>query len=304
MKNFNNIKKIKKKVPKKYEYESGYGGNGAYSTVKKYKKNGKFYAGKIMNKKNKLKRIRNEIQNMIFLREEENILKIEDVYKSKKNGFIIFTEWQQTTLKEAMRKIDKDEKNKVALQIINAVYQCHKNNIAHRDLKPENILLDIQNNVKLADFGFSFHFTDPKKLCKLVLGTDKYMSYQIFRGKYNPFKGDLYALGAILYRLYIGKDFIPENYKSYKQIKEIFWGKVGEWADTSIQQRLSKIDGIDMGEPMKSKLKTFLTNLLTKLDNNRWGWEDIFASEFYNQLVKYEKHRNEEPNEEEEEDED
>jgi serine/threonine protein kinase len=57
----------------------------------------------------------------------------------------------------------------------------HENGICHRDLKPENILLDINYNMKVADFGFATkkcgingdyrHFT-----CKGTLG---YMAPEI-----------------------------------------------------------------------------------------------------------------------------
>lgn len=37
--------------------------------------------------------------------------------------------------------------------LVNAIHQCHGNNIMHRDLKPSNIMFDHDGNLKLIDFG-------------------------------------------------------------------------------------------------------------------------------------------------------
>lgn len=40
-------------------------------------------------------------------------------------------------------------------QIIEALYYIHSKGIVHRDIKLDNILIDLQNNIKICDFGVS-----------------------------------------------------------------------------------------------------------------------------------------------------
>lgn len=54
-------------------------------------------------------------------------------------------------------RFDEHRAAKYTYQVADALNYCHQNKVIHRDLKPENILLTEDDNVKLADFGWSAH---------------------------------------------------------------------------------------------------------------------------------------------------
>ena len=54
--------------------------------------------------------------------------------------------------------------------------------VVHRDLKAENLLLDSENNIKLADFGFSNYFTKGN-LLSTWCGSPPYAAPELFEGK-------------------------------------------------------------------------------------------------------------------------
>jgi len=92
------------------------------------------------------------------------------------------------------------------LPVLDGVETIHKLGIIHRDLKPENILLD-EFTPKIADFGLA---GGPRwqgvTRSHHMEGTLPYMpSEQIMDLGGTDFRGDIYALGKILYEALIGK---------------------------------------------------------------------------------------------------
>ena len=73
----------------------------------------------------------------------------------------------------------------------------HKKGILHRDLKLENVLLDENMDVKLCDFGWSIEKNHPERR-QSMCGTIEYMAPEIFQGKPQTTKIDIWALGKTL----------------------------------------------------------------------------------------------------------
>ena len=104
----------------------------------------------------------------------------------------------------------------VMRQLIDAVEALHLKGILHRDLKPENVMLlgaDTDSpRIKLMDFDLArdLRMTPLTKTGEL-LGTLPYMPPERISGQLCSEKGDLYALGVILYELLTGEKPFPAD---------------------------------------------------------------------------------------------
>ena len=93
------------------------------------------------------------------------------------------------------------------VQIASALSYMHRLNVAHRDLKLENLLLFEKGaKIKLGDFGFVKDISSPSELSDTFCGSKAYAAPEILSGQsYDPKKGDVWALGVVLYIILTGK---------------------------------------------------------------------------------------------------
>jgi serine/threonine-protein kinase len=102
---------------------------------------------------------------------------------------------------------------KEAVQLVatlaQAVEYAHGRGFCHRDLKPENVLYTAAGTPKLSDFGLAKRLADPTELTEagVRMGTPGWWAPEQAEGRSGEAgpAADIYALGAILYKLLTGE---------------------------------------------------------------------------------------------------
>jgi serine/threonine protein kinase len=146
----------------------------------------------------------------------ENIVEVTDLGQTPQRApFLVMELLQGRTLGAELKKgpISPERAVHVARQILSALAAAHSHGIVHRDLKPENIFLIKRGSdndfVKVLDFGIAkmLDEVDDRELTQAgqVVGTPTYMAPEQAKGdKTIDGRADLYAVGAMLYRMVTG----------------------------------------------------------------------------------------------------
>ena len=148
----------------------------------------------------------------------QNIIKLYNVYEDEETINIIMEYAKEGNLYHLIKKekngFSEQKSYEFFIQIINAVYYLHSNNIIHRDIKPENILIGDDNKLKLCDFGWAKELTLENR--STFCGTMEYMAPEIVGSENYDYSVDIWSLGILLYELLFGHS--PFNADSNKNI--------------------------------------------------------------------------------------
>ncbi|HEX8559581.1 MAG TPA: serine/threonine-protein kinase [Pyrinomonadaceae bacterium] len=91
-------------------------------------------------------------------------------------------------------------------KVCEAIAYIHANGVIHRDIKANNIKISSQGQVKLLDFGIAKGQTS-QQITQVgsVIGTLQYLAPELVRGGAADARGDIWALGVLLYEMATGR---------------------------------------------------------------------------------------------------
>jgi serine/threonine protein kinase len=139
------------------------------------------------------------------------IVPIHDVGEHAGHHYICmaFVDGESLEARIARQPLSLAETARVVAQVADAIQYAHDHEIIHRDLKPANILLDRSGRPRVVDFGLAqrLHGPDVMSGADCIAGTPSYMSPEQAQGDADRVgaTSDVYALGAILYHLLVGR---------------------------------------------------------------------------------------------------
>jgi len=120
-----------------------------------------------------------------------------------------------------------DRTTAIILQMCDSLAEAHRHGIVHRDLKPENVML-LSNGphpdfVKILDFGLAKvkDVDDPYTIHsqKDIFGTPHYMSPEQIRAAEVDNRSDIYAVGALIFRMLTGEQVFGQERNTFDILK-------------------------------------------------------------------------------------
>lgn len=121
-------------------------------------------------------------------------------------------------LSQAIKKgLSTEQKENVAIQLLEGIAFLHRHNVVHRDLKPANILIVRYSGEiipLITDFGLSKAANmdgDSMFSNSFGGGTARYSSPEQLQGKPLRFNTDLWSYGAIIYELFTGQPLFDSS---------------------------------------------------------------------------------------------
>jgi PAS domain S-box-containing protein len=205
--NFFSLMKMTELIAERYEKVErlGLGSFGEVWKVRDIEREGRapHYVAKIPTSKKLNNQFRREAAICRKLEGHPNSIKIIDVVEERGRVVLIQEFVEGPSLRELLEgPIEKNEKEKILLQLVDIVAYAHKHRIVHRDIKPENIVVRRDSVVKLLDYGVAKELKE-KDISSTMVGSRPFMAPEQISGE-SQIASDVWALGIVMYAIYTG----------------------------------------------------------------------------------------------------
>lgn len=206
-------------------------GKGAFGTVTLgiHKLTGKHVAIKTIEKslmKDDFSR-RKVFQEVYIMKKikHTNVIRLLEVFESQKHLLMVMEYAGGGDLLHYIKtrgRMEEQDAKYLFKQISFGLGNIHCRSVIHRDIKLDNILLDINEGVKICDFGVS-KIVKKDQIVKEQCGTPAYIAPEIIIDKgYQGYHADIWSLGVLLYAMVTGTvpfkaQNMPELHKLIKK---------------------------------------------------------------------------------------
>jgi len=151
------------------------------------------------------------------------------------------------------------------LDMVEGVWEMHKDGYLHRDLKPENVLVSQKCSKgtchgKIADLGLSCYLPH----CRGVTGTPYYFAPELLKFGQLTRKNDVWALGLMLYQV-LNKGMLPLKFKQSFTLPAL---------EAQIKNFIVTAELEYKQMPEASGLKTLLAAMMVSDWTKRWNAEE------------------------------
>ena len=226
--------------------------------------------------------------NLMKKLNHQNITKILETFEDDQFYFIIMEYINGGNLfsyVKKRRKLSEKVAKFLFRQIILGIKHIHSNLIVHRDIKLENILIDMNNNIKICDFGIGIILSSENQILHSHCGTPVYIAPEIITSTkdkgYKGFPVDIYSAGIVLYIMVSGR--LPFD-ESPDDICEI-----NKNEDMNKENEIKLKYGLSKREPkylenISDELRDLLKGLLNKDPNKRLNIEQILNHPWFSNV--------------------
>ena len=158
--------------------------------------------------KDGLKQFVDESRRLARFQKEPGIVTVYDSFEENDTAYIVMEYLEGETLTEYLKRegtIDEDMAVAMLTPLMESLKVIHGEGMLHRDIAPDNIFLTTDGQVKLIDFGAARFATTSHSRSLTVIIKPGYSPEEQYRsrGDQGPYT-DVYALGAVLYKMLTG----------------------------------------------------------------------------------------------------